>query len=371
MADRSHLVIDGVGAKHGGAATVLLGVVEAALEHPDIGRTSVFASPAAVRQFRFPTDPRLDVIEMPRLENNRFRRLLWLEHGLARSIRRLGAGRALCLGGGGIVSLPGVVSATFVQRSQPLSTERVSGLGPTDRLRRRTFRLTIARSARACSWVFVQTATVRKRLVDDLGIEPGRVRVFEPTISPFPVGAPHPAIAPVRLAPPGARLLYVGSDAPHKNLGTLRKMLWLVRRTRPQATLFLTLPDSQTVAQGEGLCGLGYLSDRVALGQAYAECDVVVLASVEETVGLPLVEAMQAGKPVVVADLPYAREVCGDAALYFSPKDARDAARQVERLLADDALRRRLGELGRRMSERRNSGQPWRRMLDTLAHSPG
>ena len=47
----------------------------------------------------------------------------------------------------------------------------------------------------------------------------------------------------------------------------------------------------------------------------------MIFPSLCETLGLPLQEAMSAGLPVLAADLPYAREVCGDYASYFNPRD--------------------------------------------------
>lgn len=371
MTSLSHLAIDGIGAKHGGAATVLLGLVQAALTHPDIDKVSVFCSPAGLRLFDFPEHPALEIIECRTVDRNRLARVWWFEQGLARAVKRIGAGRLVCLGSGGVLPSPNVVSATLVQRIQPFSPDRSSSDDLTESLRKRALAITAARSIRGCSWVFVQTQTVKDRVVAKLDVDASRVLVFQPTASTMsskPVPA-HPSIDPMRRTPPGQRVLYVGSATSHKDLRTLRKAMWLVRRLQP-SRLFLTLEPDHPAARGEGLHGLGYLADPAVLRQAYEEADVVVLTSLEETVGLPLVEAMHFGKPIVVPDLPYAHDVCGDAALYFTPKDPRAAAQAIIRLLQNESLRRELGAVGRRIETSRHALRPYHGMIDSLRHPP-
>lgn len=368
MSNPTHLAIDGVGAKFGGAATVLLGVVQAALNHPGLDRVTVFCSPRELRRFEFPYDPSLELIDRPTVDRSAAARLWWLEQGLARQVRRIGAGSLLCLGGGGIAP-EGVVSATFIQRIQLITRQPLSKLGLSSTVRTRTLATTLSRSVDRSTWVFVQTGTVQQLVLDRLHVASNRVLVFEPTTPDMPRGPAHPAIDPMRAHPRGARLLYVGSASRHKDLQTLRKAMWLLRRSGVPAELFLTLPSDHPMALGEGLHGIGYLDDQVALRQAYEEADVVVLSSLEETVGLPLVEAMHFGRPVVAPDLPYAHDVCNDAALYFRPGDPRAAARTLRTLLDDADLQRSLGERGQAIEASRRALQPYHRMIDTLRHA--
>lgn len=369
MTSHSHLAIDGIGAKHGGAATVLLGIVQAALTHPEIEKVSVFCSPAELRRFALPQHPALEIIDFPTIDRNRLARVWWFEHGLARQVERIGAGRLVCLGSGGVVPSENVVSAALVQRIQPFSPDPSSSDSLTESVRKRALAVTAARSIRGCSWVFVQTQTVKDRVVAKLRVDASRVLVFEPTASTMPTAPAHPSIEPMRRTPRGQRVLYVGSATGHKDLRTLRKAMWLVRRSQP-SQLFLTLAPDHPTARGEGLHGLGYLENPAVLRQAYEEADVVVLTSLEETVGLPLVEAMHFGKPIVAPDLPYARDVCGDAALYFTPKDARAAAQAIIRLLQNKSLRRELGAVGQRIETSRHALRPYHRMIDSLRYPP-
>ncbi len=60
------------------------------------------------------------------------------------------------------------------------------------------------------------------------------------------------------------------------------------------------------------------------LAQLYQEVDACIFASFCESFGHPLVEALALGKPLVCIDLPYAREICGDAAIYFDTEQPED-----------------------------------------------
>src|SRR5690554_1286880 len=151
MNSPSHLAIDGIGAKHGGAATVLRGLVEAALTHPGLEKITVFCSPAGLRRFELPEHPALELIECATVDRSRLARMWWFEQGLARAVERIGAGRLICLGSGGIVPSRNIVSATLVQRIQPFSPDPSSSDSVTEGLRKRALALTATRSIRACS----------------------------------------------------------------------------------------------------------------------------------------------------------------------------------------------------------------------------
>lgn len=91
----------------------------------------------------------------------------------------------------------------------------------------------------------------------------------------------------------------------------------------------------------------GYVDD-ATLAALYRDALAVVCPSLYEGFGLPLVEAMSVGTPVVASDIPVFREVAGDAAVFLPVDDAAAWKRTLVELTADPAMRERLGTLGRK-----------------------
>jgi glycosyltransferase involved in cell wall biosynthesis len=74
----------------------------------------------------------------------------------------------------------------------------------------------------------------------------------------------------------------------------------------------------------------------------YRECDAMFLPTLAECFSASYPEAMKMEKPIITTDLGFARSICGDAALYFTPSDARSAAKSVVTLVQDERLRKQL-----------------------------
>ncbi len=105
-------------------------------------------------------------------------------------------------------------------------------------------------------------------------------------------------------------------------------------------------------AEAEGTTTVtGYLpdGDRDAL---FASARCLVLPSVYEGFGLPLLEAMARGLPCISSTAPAFEEVAGDAALHVAPGDAEGWATAIEKVLTDEGLAGRLEEAGRQRARR-------------------
>ncbi|MBV8671413.1 MAG: glycosyltransferase, partial [Candidatus Eremiobacteraeota bacterium] len=89
----------------------------------------------------------------------------------------------------------------------------------------------------------------------------------------------------------------------------------------------------------------GPLEDAL-LQRLYAGAAVLAFPSRYEGFGLPILEAMVRGTPVIAADAASIPEVAGDAALYFAPGDAEGLARELTRVLSDRMLVARLSAAG-------------------------
>jgi glycosyltransferase involved in cell wall biosynthesis len=85
----------------------------------------------------------------------------------------------------------------------------------------------------------------------------------------------------------------------------------------------------------------GAISDS-ELSALYRQAHAFVFPSLYEGFGIPPLEAMSLGCPVVVAQAASIPEICGDAALYFDPRDIASISYALERILDDEALRETL-----------------------------
>jgi len=163
--------------------------------------------------------------------------------------------------------------------------------------------------------------------------------------------------------PEGAQLLvYVGGLNPHKNLLGLLKALPDVIASRPG--LHLAIVGSTTgegfwdnvqelksfVADNPPLSGhvhfTGYIDD-AELVELLNGAVALVFPSLWEGFGLPAVEAMSCGVPVLASDCSSLPEVVGDAGLFFDPRDPASIADCLQRFLGDPDLQKRLAGVAR------------------------
>lgn len=91
---------------------------------------------------------------------------------------------------------------------------------------------------------------------------------------------------------------------------------------------------------------LGQIDHPRKLVYLYQSALCLVFASFYESSGLPPIEAMSCGCPVIASDIPALRERCGDAALYCNPNDPADIAAKVQLIISDASLRESLRQKG-------------------------
>jgi glycosyltransferase involved in cell wall biosynthesis len=78
----------------------------------------------------------------------------------------------------------------------------------------------------------------------------------------------------------------------------------------------------------------------------YSKCDYMFLPSLAECFSASYPEAMVMKKPIITTDLPFARSICDNAALFYKPMDGKSAADAIEQIMQDKDLRSRLIENG-------------------------
>lgn len=162
------------------------------------------------------------------------------------------------------------------------------------------------------------------------------------------VAPPGPLLtAGVTLAPPvaPAYVLAVGAVTPRKGLATLASALARVPHAPP---LVIAGPDGWRAdevraavrsALGERATFLGWVDDAV-LASLYAGATVFAFPSVAEGFGIPVLESLARGTPVVASDIAPVREVAGDAAVLVPPGDEEALAHSLREILQDEDRRR-------------------------------
>jgi len=153
----------------------------------------------------------------------------------------------------------------------------------------------------------------------------------------------------------GRFILTVNFFRPRKNAHVLaRAFRRLIQNGAPVDWLVLTGASSEYMKQllmkvaGEAanrLVFTGYVSDEM-LSILYSAADVFAFPSRYEGFGLPVLEAMACGTPVVAGDAPAVNEFARNAALLVNPNDWREVAEAIERVLTDDELSHRLVRAG-------------------------
>lgn len=145
-------------------------------------------------------------------------------------------------------------------------------------------------------------------------------------------------------------LLYVGAAYPHKNLDVLAKGYNRLLETRPDLKLVVIGKQDywqqKLKSQNPNITFPGYLPyDKLVA--YYQHASLFVFPSLSEGFGLPPLEAMAFGAPVLSSNRTAIPEACGDAAEYFDPRSPKDLADKAEELLSNPQKRAEMSKAGK------------------------
>lgn len=208
--------------------------------------------------------------------------------------------------------------------------------------------------------IVVETDTFRRRTVEALGFDPARVHVIGNAVNPilerYP---PSPLVRPLE-GGGRTRILIPSAWYPHKNLESVIDVAVHFRRAYPQLEIcfqFTLAPQSggwlrlQEAAKKAGVEGyvttLGALTlDQLAT--AYHNAQMVYLPTLREASTAVYPEAFHFSRPLVTTDIDFARELCGEAALFVNPDHAAETATAIAALLTNPSLQQALISSGNR-----------------------
>ena len=224
---------------------------------------------------------------------------------------------------------------------------------------RRYYRDQIAWAVARADAIAADSEHTRRDLIERLGVDPTLVTTIPLAANPLYLHPPTAQAAADMLAAlglPSAYLLFVGTLEPRKNVPLLLEAYALLRRDHGvdlplllvgrrgwlDEEIFATI---ERLALGEAVIHLDSV-DNPTLAALYRRAALLALPSHYEGFGLPPLEAMHCGCPVVVSDRASLREVVGEAGLRLAPEGAAAWAAAMARLLQDSGLRAELIERG-------------------------
>jgi glycosyltransferase involved in cell wall biosynthesis len=224
---------------------------------------------------------------------------------------------------------------------------------------RRAYMRTVTRlSARVADAIIVPSQASRDAAVNALGVSPAKITVvYEAAAERYrPVPASESAAVRARYGVEAPYVLSVGSREPGKNRGRLVRALRELRDVGIDRRLLIAGQPAWSYEWEDRLVDALGMRDRVIfagyvpdddLPALYSGCDAFAFPSLFEGFGVPVLEAMACGAPVVTSDVGATAEIAGSAAVLVDPQSVASIRDGLQRALTDEGLRRDLVAFGR------------------------
>ncbi len=225
-------------------------------------------------------------------------------------------------------------------------------------------RWSTAYNARAATHLIADSVATKRDLIEHCQAPPDKISVVYPGYDPkfVPERDPeHRDAVRERYHIPGEYVIYVGTLQPRKNLRTLLDAFAVLANQDRDIHLVLAgkkgwlyeplFAQMQQLGLGKRVHFTGYVPKEDLPG-LISGAHLFVLPSLYEGFGMPVLEAMACGTPVICSNVSSMPEVAGDAAILVNPHDAAELVQALQRLLHDDALRRNLVQKGQKQVER-------------------
>lgn len=234
----------------------------------------------------------------------------------------------------------------------------------TFKFKQQVYKRVIKQAAKTSERIIVPSEYVKKDVAQFSGISPSRITVtYEAAdrITAKPESIPR--LKDKRY------IMYVGRATPHKNLARLVSAFTVLKKVYPDLMLALVGKTDANYRRLSALVSAKRMADSVVFTDHVSEGELrwlyehtlaYVFPSLSEGFGLPALEAMAHGAPVVSSNATCLPEIYGDAAEYFDPKDTKDMARAIHQVIGNSKRAKRLGSAGLAQVKKYS----WRRMAE-------
>jgi len=237
---------------------------------------------------------------------------------------------------------------------------------PVYKLKINLYKFLVWWSHRKSKRIIVPTRTVAEEFIKRQPFIKNKIDVtYEASEPPLP----GKAVRPDQVSADSRFIMYVGTAFPHKNLPVLIDALPQIVKNNPDIKLVLAgktekhyLELQEYAAKSpvrDHIIFTGFVPDE-SLKWLFEHAQAYVFASLSEGFGLPPLEAMQHGTPVVCSNASVMPEVYGDAAHYFDPTKPTDCAAKINEVLDNKKLRGQLIKNGYKQLKKYS----WRKMAE-------
>lgn len=233
---------------------------------------------------------------------------------------------------------------------QHFQIRRTSTLSPvTFRIKTYGYKLVFKKAVSRSVKILTPTKFVKEQLIDEWKVNPDKIVVTPEAVEEEIIKLSQKKMKSLIK---GDYLFYIGNVHPHKNIKKLIEAFKIIRQKRPGLKLVLSGKENhfwrrlKDEHHEDGVVYTGYVSDEQMVG-LYKYAQAFVMPSLEEGFGIPVLEAMACNCPVVASDIGVIREVGGKAVAYFDPKDEKDMAEKIKKVISSKTIGNKLISLGK------------------------
>lgn len=332
-------VVNCISLFQGGSRTVLLGMIEGFLNRKNSGNQFIFLLPSnhgfeELLSGQIRNDLRYIFLDYP---NVRFRawKKLWIDHVVTAQLARVHSAD--------VILMTGNFACLLTLRPQWVLMHNRNYLGalPAVHLRRKFLyifeRFLVWLGVLKGASYFFQLETIQTQFCKQYNLESNRTK----KVTMVPLASFDRNAKPAVRSKDPVRLFFPAKLHPNKNHEFLIPIAKLIQESQIRVEIALTLTADEASSFMSRVATEGLDSIIINLGsipndrihEYYQRMDALFFPTLSESFGLPYVEALLSGLPILTSDLDFAREVCGSAGYYFNPNDAVTAFNEIYRLV--------------------------------------